>query len=36
MYSERQLNEANEEIADKQEFIAVLEKQVAEIDEKLK
>lgn len=36
MYSERQLNEANEEIADKQEFIAELEKQVAEIDEKLK
>ncbi len=36
MYSERQLNEANEEIADKQEFIAELEKQIAEIDEKLK
>ena len=35
MYSERQMNEANEEIADKQEFIKELEEQIAEIDAKL-
>ena len=35
MYSERQMNEANEEIADKQAFIAELEQQIAEIDAKL-
>ena len=35
MYSERQMNEANEEIADKQAFIKELEEQIADIDAKL-